>query len=376
MKGFSLAFSILLVSFSVFSSNYVILKDKSNNTPVEGATIISDRGLILGITDQNGAIKVDIEKDFPLTVRCIGFESLTVQKVTDTIALEPATYELSEVTVKANERPIRKIISYAREFCSGATPNDTMQLFAEYMLVTYVDDLNKKVKGFKKGDRSLHQRSVRRFARFANSEGLDSVAKPSNSDNVSALSFYNLLVGLPYNTFPETDRIKAGAKIDSVMGKYSTLARYRKTDSNYIISYDKLANSENHRVSPMLFKIFGMTMDIDRMQSTFIYRNTSDSVYDTEDFIFNSGNIHALAKGKMFKWILGKNDIEIDCYAEIYPVEIEYMTIDEYKEDRKEKEAIPFRVPKNIQPLPPAVERLIERINDNSTSKTSHFLNL
>ena len=237
------------------------------------------------------------------------------------------------------------------------------------MFVTYLDDLNKKVNGFKKGDRSLKPRAIKRYARFANSDGLDSVTKPSNSDNVSSLSFYNLLVGLPYNTFPETDRIKAGSKIDSVMGKYSTFARYRKTDSNYIVSYDKLANSENHRESPMLFKIFGMTMDIDRMQSTFVYHATSDSVYDTEDFILNSGNIHALAKGKMFKWLLGKKDIELDCYAEIYPVEIEYMTIDEYKEDRKElneKHAIPFRVPKNIQPLPPAIQRMINRANEES----------
>lgn len=373
-KGFMLALTVLLISFCAYPSHKVTITDKSSNASVEGATIISNRGLILGITDSDGSIKVDKEKDFPLTVRCVGFESLTVQNVTDTIFLEPTTYELSEVTVKAGERHIRKITSYAREFCTGASDNDTMQLFAEYMLVTYVDDLNKKVKGFKKGDRSLHTRAVRRFARFANSDGLDSVAKPSYSDDVSALSFYNLLVGLPCNTFSETERIKSGAKTDSLMGKYSTSARYRKTDSNYIISYDKLADFENHRVSPMIFKIFGMTMDIDRMQSAFIYRATADSVYDIDDFIFNSGNIHALAKGKMFKWILGKTDTEVDCYAEIYPVEIEYLTVDEYKEDRKdlkEKKAIPFRIPNNVQPLPPAVVRLVDRVNGKSNTKTT-----
>ncbi len=373
MRGLKLALAGLLTSVCAFSTTQVVVVDESNHTPVEGATVISNRGLILGITDIYGKINVLKDKDFPLTVRCIGYEPVTFSSASDTVVLQPAIYELSEITVKADERPIRKITSYAREFCSGATPSDTMQLYAEYMLVSYYDDQDKKVKGFKSSDRAKHPRAVKRFARFANSDGLDSVARPAHSDNVSSLTFYDLLVGIPYNSFPETDKIKSGSKTDSVMGKYSTYAHYRKTDNNYIVSYDKLANYENHIVSPMIFKIFGMTMDINRMQSTYIYQNTTDSVYSTEDFIYNSGTMHALAKGKMFKWILGKKDIEIDCYAEIYPVDIEYLTVDEYKEDRKdlkEKESIPFRTPKNLQPLPPAIERLIERVNKETIANS------
>lgn len=366
MRGLKLALAGLLISFNAFSDTPIQVLDGSCNSPVEGATVISDRGLILGITDRNGEIYVNKNKDFPLTVRSVGYDPLTVSMITDTILLHPAIYELSEVTVKADERPIRKITSYAREFCSGASPSDTMQLYAEYMLVSYFDDQNKKIKGFKGSDRAKHPRAVKRIARFSNSEGLDSISSPDDSDVVSSLSFYNFLVSIPYKDLPLREKIQSGSRTDSVMGKYSSYAQYKKTDRNYIVSYDKLADYENHMMSPMIFKIFGMTMDIDRMQSTFIYQNTSDSVYTTEDFIYNSGTIHALAKGKMFGLIFGKKDVEIDCYAEIYPVDIEYLSVEEYKEDRKDlkiKEEMPFQTPKNLQPLPPAIERLVERVN-------------
>lgn len=369
MKGLKSALALQIVSFCAFaSSSPVIVVDESNNACIEGATIISGRGMILGITDKDGSIKVEKEKDFPLTVRCVGFEPATISQAADTIELHPAAYELSEVTVKAGERPIRKITSYAREYCTGASPNDTMQLFAEYMLINYIPIDGKKVKGFKSVDSGIWPKAARRFARFANSEGLDSVASPDKNDNVSSLSFYEMLVRIPYNSFPETDNIKSGATVDSLMGKYYNYALYKKTDNNYIISYDYLANDETHSISPMLFKIIGMTMDIDRMQSTYVYQNSTDSLYTTEDFIYTSGSIHAMAKGKMFKWLLGKKDVEVDCYAELYPVDIEYMSVDEYKEDRKNRKdrtSIPFRKPKNLQPLPPSVERLIDRVNQN-----------
>ncbi len=371
MKGLTSTLALSMISLcAVASSSPVIVIDVSNNACIEGATVISDRGMILGITDQKGHIKVEKEKDFPLTIRCVGFEPSTISQVADTIRLQPATYELSEVNVKAGERPIRKITSYAREYCSGATPSDTMQLFAEYMLISYIPIDGKKVKGFKSSDSGKWPIAARRYARFANTEGLDSVASPDKFDNVSSLSFYDLLVGIPYNSFPERNNIREGAKVDSVMGKFYNYALYKKNDNNYIISYDHLANEEKHSVSPMLFKIVGMTMDIDRMQSTYVYQNTLDSLYTTEDFIYNSGTIHALAKGKMFKWILGKKDVEVDCYAELYPVDIEYLSLEEYKEDRKErkdKSPVPFRKPKNLQPLSPSIERLVERVNKIDT---------
>ena len=354
----------LTTANAISASQKVFVVDAENSTPIEGATVISATGMIIGITDRTGAIRITADRDYPLEIRSIGYEPFRLTAHSDTAALSTTTYPLPEITVQADERPIMKLTSYAREYSSGATPSDTIQLYAEYMFVSYHTDDNKKMKGFKGGDRAIWPRAVRRYARYANSEGLDSVSRPDKHDNASFLSFYDFLIGAPVNSFPETDAIAAGAKTDSVMGKHYPFARYAKTNDSYFISYDKLADHKDHRVSPTIFKIVGMTMDIDRLQTAFQYRATNDSLYTLNDFLFCSGSLHAQAKGKMFKWMVGKKDLEVDCYAELYPVEIEYLTVDEYKEDRKEKKdrtPIPFNYPKHMQPFPLSIQKIIER---------------
>lgn len=368
MKRQFIYFVFYLIAFSYsFASGRMIIVDSDSSTPIEGASVISERGMIIGITDKNGSITVASDKDFPLEIRSVGFEPTRIPELRDTVFIDRTTYALPEVTVRADERPIIKVVSYAREYCSAATPKDTMQLYADYMLVSYLPVNDKKVKGYKNSDGAIWPTVVRRYARFANSEGLDSVAKPDRFDNVSYLSYYDMLLGIPANSFPETDAIRAGSLTDSVMGKYSPYAIYRKSDDNYIITYDKLANYKEHRVSPTLFKMIGMTMDIDLLKSSFVYMATSDSLYTLDNFLYGTGSIHALAKGKMFKWMLGQKDFELDCYAELYPVEIEYLTVEEYKEDRKERKNRnpgPFKYPKGVQPLPVAVRRLVDRVSE------------
>lgn len=359
------AFFLIAVSFS-FAGSKICIVEADSSLPIEGASVISERGMIIGITDKDGYIAIESPKDLPLEIRSIGYEPMHLPELMDTVFLSRTTYSLPEITVRADERPIMKVVSYAREYCSGATPADTMQLFAEYMFVSYLPVNGKKIKGYKNGDGTLWPTAVRRLARFANSEGLDSVSKPDRYDNVSYLSFYNLLLGVPANSFPETEAIRKGSPTDTVMGKYSPHAIYRKTDDNYFISNDWLADNKDHRVSPTLFKIFGMTMDIDRLQSSFAYKATTDSLYTVDDFLYESGSIHALAKGKMFKWMLGQKDLEVDCYAELYPIEIGYLTPEEYKEDRKEQKdrtPVPFKYPKGLQSLPASVQRIVDRVS-------------
>ena len=371
MKGLKLILSAILMGISSYAASPVVILDGSSRSPVEGATVISSRGMILGISDLQGAISVDERKDFPLTIRCVGFEPVTTENVSDTILLQPATYELSEIAVNADERPIMKVLSYVREYCSGATPNDTLQLFADYMMVSYHTDENKNVKGYKKGDVIMWPRAVRRAARFANSEGKDSVASPENFDNVTYLSFYDKLTRVPGYSITEPENIINGASEDTVMGKYYVNKVFKKNDRHFSISIDGLADHEGHRWSPNIFKLFGMTLEMDHLKATYLYNVTGDTVYNLPDFVFCAGSIHALAKGKMFKWLLGtgRNDVELDCYAELYPVDIQYLTVEEYKEDRKERKGhqpIPFREPKNLQPLPPAVKTIIDRVKEKS----------
>ncbi|MDE7345109.1 MAG: hypothetical protein K2N48_00015 [Muribaculaceae bacterium] len=369
MKGFKLVLTAIMMSISAYATIPVRILAGDSITPVEGATVISDRGLILGISDSSGAIYIDEKKDFPLTICCVGFEPVTIVNKTDTILLDPATYELTEITVNANERPIMKVLSYVREYCSGATQTDTMQLYAEYMVLNYYPVNEKKVKGYKSLDARFRSLAERRIARFTNSSGKDSIALPRKYDHVSYLSYYPLLVKFPNNPITEPESIRQGAQNDSIMGKFSLVELHKKTDNIYSVLYDRLGDHENHKWSPNLWKMFGLTTDLDKFQEALVYSNPSDSIHSIHDFIYCSGNMHGITKGKMFKMLLGSKNLELNCYAELYPVDIQYLTVEEYKEERTKKDELDmdfFIEPKNLHPLPPAIQRMIKRANDES----------
>lgn len=46
-------------------------------------------------------------------------------------------YSLPEVSVVSGERPITRVVSYVREYSTGATSTDTIQMFSEYMVQSF-----------------------------------------------------------------------------------------------------------------------------------------------------------------------------------------------------------------------------------------------
>lgn len=358
-----LLISIIAIAMAQLTGaqKYVTVVDSGDKSPVEGATVISNNGVILGITDKAGKIKVNSDKDFPLEIRSLGFETETANQGADTVTLIPAVYSLSEITVEPGTRPIIKLTSYAREYCSGITASDTLQLYADYMMVSYYAD--GKVKGYKSGDRTPAIRSARRVARTSNAHGLDSIWKPGKDDDITFLSFREILPDLPTTGIEETEAMKRGASTDTIMGKYSPKYFYKKSDNLFTVSMDALGDQEGHKWSPFLFKLIGMTLEMDQLQGAYAYAPKEDGRYGLKSFIYSTGALHGKAKGKMFKFILNtKSELDLDCYTELYLTDVEFLTPEEYKEEKKEKAPIPFATPENLQPLPSAVVRLLERV--------------
>lgn len=360
---YALLLLLSVATLNIFAKTSLILVDADDGGPVSAASVISNDGLILGLTDENGCITVSPEKDFPLIIRSLGYESTTVARLSDTIRLCPAVYSLPEVVVNSTERPIIKILCYVREYCTGATSSDTMMMYSEYMMDAYY--AYGKVKGYKKGDKRPSVRNVRRYARFSDSNGLDSVACPSEDDDITILSFAKDFTYVPFDSVGERKSMRLGASTDTVMGKYSPLRLYRKGNNVYSFSVDMLANYEDHKLSPFIFKMLGATMDIDKMQMSYAYNANPSGKYSLNDFIYSTSHFHALAKGKLFKkFFRAKEPMHMDCYVELYPVDVEYLTVGEYKKQRKEKDEADFVEPKNLQPLVPSIRRIVERLKD------------
>lgn len=223
-----------------------------------------------------------------------------------------------------------------------------------------------KVKGYDRSDASASPMRSRRFGRIANSTGLDSVMRPSYDSDIASLSFLSNMAFVPFEEKDEPEVMSEGALSDTVQGKYFPKFIYRKSNGLFTVEADALADYKDHHWSPWFFKMLGMTMEMQSARWQLAYRQTDAGRYGIYDFLCGTYNLFVLGKGRLFKKLLGiKDAIGIDCYIEQYPVEIERLTVDEYKVLKKDwlGRREEFRVPANVQPLPPAIERLTARIN-------------
>lgn len=344
------------------AGNKTVVWDKSESSPVIGASVISSKGIILGTTDADGAISIDI-RDYPLSLRSMGFEPLTVSHPADTIVMTPASYQLGEVVVTPEGRPITRILTYAREYCTSASPSDTLQLYSEGMFEYFLCE--GKVKGYKKSDAKAKLRALRRFGRMANSAGLDSIMRPDGSGEVTYLTFLTAGVSLPEEETAEAPAMAAGETADTIRGKYYPKLIYRKSDNLFTVERDALADEKDHKMSPWFFKLLGLTMDIENATIKTAYNVSASGKYGLQDYVYSTCNLHILSKGKLMKKLLRTNgNINVDSYIEQYPVEIEYLTVDEYKELRKaeDDETLPITVPCFAQPLASPIQSLVDRI--------------
>lgn len=351
---------LIVLSLSIFAKQEITFVDAEERRPVAGATVLSRTGIILGITDNGGTVEVDAHHDMPLNVRCMGFGAATITEFSDTVCLVPATYTLQEVIVVPEERPVTRILSYAREYCTGTSGHDTIQMYADYMLESFVVD--GKVKGYDKSDAELKVRGAQRFARFANAAGLDTVIPLRGDNDVAMLSFIDVITSLPSHTSDMPERLQNGAYADTVQGKYGPQSILRKSNSLYMITRDMLCDHKNHQWSPWYFKLFGLTIDIKTLNTSYAYALNENGRYSIYDFIYGTYNVHALCRGKWFRKLLGfKEAFDLDSYIELYPVSIEQYTVAEYKELKKDHDAILIEIPSNCLPTAPAIESLLER---------------
>lgn len=365
---FIFAFLLCFVAFGLSAEVAVRVVDDCDGDAVPGATVIGRSGLILGLSDAEGMISFDEARELPLTVRCVGYEPLTVPEVCEEVRLVPARYQLGELVVNAQERPVTRVLCFAREYCSGITGADTMQMYSEYMAVAYIAD--KKVKGYKKVDAKPWARSAKRYARIARESGVDSVFSPRRGDDITGLSWFENIAFLPTERSTMPESMLAGADADSVAGKYSASYQYRKRNGLFTVTRDMLCDHKDHVWTPFFFKLIGMTIDVKDGYWSQSFAVDDSGSYGLEDFVMGTYSIHMIGRGRLLRGLLGtKHPLEMDCYVELYPLSREHYSVAEYKEMKEDYSRIDFIYPDGLQPLSPAVERLVDRIRSEQPDK-------
>lgn len=360
LRAWLFLMAILSCSTTAYSKEIIVI-DSTDRLPISGATLLSNTGHMLGITDSRGRFELPSDASFPLTLRSIGYEVECIKTPQDTVALLPAQYPLPEVAVVAGERPIRRALWYAREYSTGTTGCDTMQIYSEYMAVSYFVDT--KVKGYHSSDYDLATKSVRRYARISGKNRVDSIFTPAEYDDITMLAWGPPFYKLPPGYIKETPAISQGAAIDSIAGEYSTELILQKGNNRYLRWIDHLSNYKNHSLSPGICKLLGMTIDISRYDSSTCFRQNEVGLYNLYDILYANVNLAVLARGKVFKWIFKSSEpLKISTAIELYPVEVTSHSVEEYKKLRKSKEELPFIVPDNVLPEIQAVTDIKSRL--------------
>ncbi|MCI9285681.1 MAG: carboxypeptidase-like regulatory domain-containing protein [Muribaculaceae bacterium] len=359
MKPF--IFILLLLSAGIVRGDDLVIVDAADGSPVIGASVTGRSGIISGITDISGTVRGMSPADYPYTVHSLGYKNTIVSASADTLRLVADTYSLPEVVVKPGERPVIRTLSYVREYCTGASGSDTIQMFSEYMAETFVIDGKEKVKGYKSYDARPTVKNARRVARIVKA-GTDSVSTPT--DNEEFLSFFECISFIPTETFTESDSLRSGlVPADTVHGKYYPKRIMRRTDNLFIVQNDGLADKKGHKWSPMFFKLLGLTMEMQTVNASLAYAANDKGVYGRDDFIYGTYSSHILGKGKWIRKMLSVDKpIDMDCYVEMYPVSTTRLTVDEYKAQRDDWTRIPFEVSPLAQPLHSSVQRMIDRL--------------
>ena len=356
-------FFILIISFLLFPTSADAQKrviDTTDHTPISAASIMDAAGNVIGFTLNDGTLPEIAESAYPVTVRCIGYEQLTIKRPKDKDwEMTPMVYELEEVVVSPVRRNVLKQTFYAREYFSISTQSDTVTIFMEHMANRFIPTTKDAKFG---GNSSLRILGSRTYARYK-VWGEDSVAIEAKS------SIPSLLKALAPDTEPITapESFKQGSspKIYEETGKSGTTLIQKQNAQTFTSMEDLLAGRKEHMASPWVLKLLGLSMDIKQLYRTHAYRTNANGVYLPEDLIESGFVMEADSRGKIFLQIFDTDEsVVIRSMVEIYVVGRDYLTKDEAKEQYNNKPSeVKYVIPNTVPELNAATKHLVERAN-------------
>lgn len=351
---FLFAIAFLWTVAAAFAERVVVL-DGEDGSALVGATVFGQSGTIVGLTDAAGSIEVVNPADFPLTVRCLGYETASCRSGEGQVKLHPATYRLKEVLVVPVERPVVHMVCYIREYISGVTGTDTVMNFNEHMGDFFVPV--RKIKGFKAVLSPRFLRS-RLYSRIADSSGRDSIFRPDYRDDTFA---WEQLMSMPKGRVDLGERICSGAVADTVMGKHGMKELLRRNGNHLTIKTDWLADSKNHTMSPFFFKLLGLTIDHTELQTSWIISPSDNCSYSAADIVSGTFSIKVTGRGKWIRKAFHTDTpVEMYSFYEVYPMATEYLTVEQAKDMLDNPPSPRIEVSPLAPELSPAIRRLVE----------------
>ena len=333
--------------------------DAVSQSPVAAASIFDAAGNMVGFTWSDGLFSEVPESSYPITLRCIGYEQLVIERSEEkTWEMIPMAYELEEVTIVPVKRNVLKQTFYVREYFSMSNETDTVSFFNEHMADRFVPT-SKDAKF--RGSSSLRILESRQYAHYQ-LFGQDSIDVDPEELFPSMVTIFE-----PIDkevTAPETFKEPGNAaKLYEEPGKSGMELIKKQNDQTFTIIADGLADTKEHKMSPWQLKLIGCTMEFNQLYFTQAYRVNEKGVYLPKDLLEASFVMQADGRGKFLRLAL-KSDkpIVIRSMVEYYVVDRDYLSKEEAKEEYKNKPTnVKFVIPSTVPPLNEATQQLVRR---------------
>ena len=330
--------------------------DVMDDTPVSSATIFDAQGNVAGFTSSEGDFSKILDSEYPITIRCIGYENIILEHPVDTVLqMIPANYELEEVVVSAS-REVMKQTFYVREYFTISSETDTITHFLEHMCDRYVP-ASKKVK-FKKNDLRFRNTRCYKYYQIGDQDSVAVSNKPGSE----------VFLGLI-----ETEEVDASESFKGQMGVNrvyeekgkSGILHSRKQNERIFTEYkDGLADKKGHIAHlPFLLNMMGLSMDVHQAYITHVYKANDASVYQPKDLIQAGVVVEVLGKGKLLRQMVNSDvPVKINFSIEYYVVSREYISKEQAKAEYKDKSLkVPFEIPATVPQLSEATRKIIKR---------------
>ena len=354
-----LMISILLFCVPVDAQERVI--DAVDHSPIAAASIFDATGNMVGFTWSDGLFSEVQESAYPITVRCMGYEMLVIERPENkTWKMTPMAYELEEVVVVPVKRNILKQTFYVREYFSMSSETDTVTLFTEHMADRFIPASKDAKFSGNSSLRILESQQYSHYQLF----GQDSISTDPETLFPSMVTIFEPVdkeIPTP-KSFKESGN---AAKLYEEPGKSGVSIIIKQNDQTFTISVDGLADTKEHKISPWPLKLLGFTMEFNQVFVTQAYRVNDKGVYQPKDLLEASFVMQADGRGKYIRKVL-KSDkpIVIRSMVELYIVDRDYLSKEEAKEEYKNKPTnVKFVIPSTVPPLNEATRRLVERAN-------------
>ena len=361
---------ILLINILLFCCPFDAQEcviDATDRSPISAASIFDATGNMIGFTWSDGVFSEIPTSAYPITLRCIGYEQLVIERPENkTWEMTPIAYELEEVVIVPVKRNVLKQTFYVREYFSMSSDTDTVTFFSEYMADRFIS--TSKDTKFKENS-SLRMLESRQYAHYQ-LFGQDSIANDPETLFPSMVTIFEPID--KETTAPESFKEPGSAiKLYEESGKSGMSLIKKQNDRTFTIIMDGLADTKEHKISPWQLKLIGFTMEFNQFYITQAYRVNDKGVYLPKDLLEASFVMQADGRGKFLRKALkSEKPVIIRSMVELYVVDRDYLSKEEAKEEYKNKPTnVKFVIPSTVPPLDEATRRLVERANSEVKNK-------